>query len=121
MQTEDRRACAACGAANRTDAASCWQCFAGFGVSLPPTPDAGGASATGQIQRYRPGFPPPTPVEQAPIAGPSKSLGGSMVLRVVVGLIAAVAGYVGVQRFLGPAVAREERDGVERALLPETV
>lgn len=113
MQTEDRRPCPACGAANTTDAANCWQCFARFGATLPPAPGAdGGPGQPGdQVQRYRPGFPPPAPIPQAPVTGRTSSLGGSMVLRVLIGLVAASVGFVGVQRLLGS-------DGVE---IPESV
>ena len=116
MQTEDKRACGACGAANRTDALSCWQCFARFDAPLPPAPGPGVGSAPGQPmgapERLRPGFPPPAPAMQSPVSSAGSSgTGMSIVVRIVVGLLAAFVGFVGVQRVLGGG-------GVE---IPETV
>jgi hypothetical protein len=96
VQTEDKRACAACGAANRTDAGSCWQCFSRFGAPMPPAP--------GTPARFG------APIAPAPVTIVGSG-GTSKVVRIVVGLLAAFLGYVGVQRVLGGA-------GVE---IPDTV
>jgi hypothetical protein len=99
MQTENKRACAACGAANRTDIDTCWQCFAPLGTAMPPAP----------------GMPPPgAPASfgtQAPAPAAAKSGGASTTVRIVVGLLAAFLGYIGVQQLFGGS-------GVE---IPDTV
>jgi len=101
MQTEDKRACAACGAANRTDTDSCWQCLAPLGAGMPPAPGASTGSATAPFG---------APIAPPPVA--SASAGGtSKVARIVVGLLAAFLGYIGVQQVLGGG-------GVE---IPDTV
>lgn len=89
MQTENKRACAACGAANRTDIDTCWQCFAPLGTAMPPAPGMPPSGA-----------PPPfgTP---APAPAAAKSGGASTAARIVVGLLAAFLGYIGVQQLLG--------------------
>ena len=101
MQTENKRACAACGAANRTDIDTCWQCFAPLGAAMPPAPSMPAPGAPAPF-----GTPAPTP----PVA--SRGGGGaSTAVRIVVGLLAAFLGYIGMQQLLGGS-------GVE---LPETV
>lgn len=101
MQTEDKRACVTCGAANRTDAGSCWQCFASFGASMPPAPG---------MPASRPPVPFGAPVAPAP-ATTLDAGGASKVARIAVGLLAAFLGYLGMQQFLGGG-------GVE---IPDTV
>ena len=101
MQTENKRACAACGAANRTDIDTCWQCFAPLGATMPPAPGVPAAGSPGPFGA--PAAPPPVA---------SVSAGGtSKVARILVGLFAAFLGYIGVQQLLGGG-------GVE---IPETV
>ena len=95
MQTENKRACAACGAANRTDIDTCWRCFAPLGTAMPPAP----------------GMPPPPFGTPAPTPAAAKSGGASTAVRIVVGLFAAFLGYIGVQQLLGGG-------GVE---IPDTV
>jgi hypothetical protein len=101
MQTENKRACAACGAANRTDIDTCWQCFAPLGTAMPPAP---GMPAPGAHAPF--GTPAPSP----PVASGGGG-GASTAARIVVGLLAAFLGYIGVQQLVGSS-------GVE---LPETV
>jgi hypothetical protein len=97
MQTEEKRTCTGCGAANTPEATHCWQCFAAFAVPVPPVPD----EATAGPPRFRPGFAPPAPVTPLPVArSGSTTSGASWVLRSVIGLIAAFAAYMGVQRVL---------------------
>jgi hypothetical protein len=101
VQTENKRACATCGAANRTDIATCWQCFAPLGAVMPPAP---GMSASGS--------PTPLGVPAIPPAVASVGTGGTNKAgRIVVGLLAAFLGYIGVQQVLGGS-------GVE---IPDTV
>jgi hypothetical protein len=101
MQTENKRACAACGAANRADIDTCWQCFAPLGAAMPPAP---GMPASGSPVPFgAPVAPPP--------AASVRAGGSSKVSRIVLGLLAAFLGYIGVQRVLGGG-------GVE---IPDTV
>ena len=100
MQTENKRACAACGAANRTDIDTCWQCFAPLGAVMPPAP---GSPASGSPVPFG------APVAPPPVA--SVNAGAGKVARIVVGLLAAFLGYIGVQQLLGGG-------GVE---IPDTV
>jgi hypothetical protein len=92
MQTQDRRACASCGAANTLDAPNCWQCFARFDAAMPEPPAAG-------TPRFRPGFPPPTPTP-APVAA-ATSAGPSRLVAVLVAAVAAVGGFLLVGRLMG--------------------
>ncbi len=99
MQTESKRACAACGAANRTDIDTCWQCFAPLGTAMPPAP---GMPPSGSPAPF--GTPAPAPAVTS--AG-----GASTAVRIVVGLLATFLGYIGVQELIGGG-------GVE---IPDTV
>ena len=81
VQTDQKRTCAGCGAANELQAGFCWQCYAPFAPaappprspSMPPTPGAG-----------RPFAP-----AQTPVTAPSRSRGG-MFLRIGVGVVVAI-------------------------------
>lgn len=98
MQTDEKRACAACGAANRIDASNCWQCFAVFGAAVPPAPAPGETGAA----RGRPGFPPPAMPTTAPPDAPEPSTSGPGAIAVAaVGLLALVGGFFLVQRVVG--------------------
>ena len=96
MQSENKRACAACGAANTIDATACWQCLARFGDNVAA---AGGSlpTQTGPVGG-QPRYPLPSPMP-APPAAPARA--ASTGVRVLVGVLAAIAGYVGVQYLLG--------------------
>ena len=90
MQTEDKRACAACGAANRTDANSCWQCF-----SVPP----GASHATGAG-----GDPHGAPASFAadrPATGRDRGRGGTARSGASWSGWSRLPGLHGVQRVLG--------------------
>jgi hypothetical protein len=98
MQTDEKRACAACGAANRLDASNCWQCFARFEAGMPPAPASGDAGAI----RGRAGFPPPAMPTTAPQGVSEPSAGGpGAIVVAAVGLLALVGGFLLVQRVLG--------------------
>lgn len=94
MQVEQKRACASCGSENAPDASFCWRCLVPF-AQVPPPPGA-------LSSLPRPGLPP-SPVSWSPPsqeeATPARS---SKVVGVIVSLVAAVAGYVGVQYLMGP-------------------
>lgn len=93
MQTDQKRTCAGCGAANEQQAGFCWQCYAPFAPaappprspSMPPTPGAG-----------RPFAP-----AQAPVAAPSRSRGGTF-LRIGVGVVVAIVVSAVVRNMLTP-------------------
>jgi hypothetical protein len=91
MQTENKRACAACGAANRADIDTCWQCFAPLGAAMPPAPGMPTSASPAPFG---------TPVAAPAVAGVSAG-GASKIARIVVGLLAAFLGYIGVQQVLG--------------------
>jgi hypothetical protein len=91
MQTENKRACAACGAANRTDIDTCWQCFAPLGAAMPPAPNMPTSASPAPFG---------TPVAAPPVASAGAG-GASKAVRIVVGLLAAFLGYIGVQQVLG--------------------
>lgn len=98
MQTEEQRACSACGAANRLDAAHCWQCLARFSVPVPPAPVRGGSGAA----PAHPGLPPPAAPTTAPQGAPEPSTSGpGAIVVAAVGLLALVGGFFLVQRLLG--------------------
>lgn len=85
---EDRSACATCGAANRVDASSCWQCFTWFSS---PTPQGTHALRT------RPPWAPPQSI--APSGGRTAS--PSMLVGVIVAIVEAIGGFLLVQRTFG--------------------
>jgi len=100
MQTEDRRACAACGASNRTDASSCWQCFARMETGTPSGPPPDQSLPVGG----RPGSPTPPamPAPMPPVSAAGRSTAGpGQLVTIVVGLIAAAGGFFLMQRVLG--------------------
>lgn len=96
MQVDQKRACASCGSGNAPDASFCWRCLVPFS-QLPEPPGAvSGLPGTGVL--------PPAPasgVSQEP-ATPARS---SRVTGVIVSLVAAAAGYLGVQYLMGPDVS----------------
>jgi hypothetical protein len=98
MQTDEKQACAACGAANRLEASNCWQCFARFSVPVPPVPVPGTAA---DVAPVRPGFPPPAMPTTAPPGVPEPSTGGpGGIVVAAVGLLALIGGFLLVQRVL---------------------
>ena len=94
MQVEQKRACGSCGSQNAPDAGFCWRCLAPF-VQGPPTPGSGNALPPVPAPWAPPGQP------QVPVANPSAAR-SSKVVRAIVSIVAAAAGYLGVQYLLGP-------------------
>jgi hypothetical protein len=98
MQVEQKRACGSCGSLNASDAGFCWRCLAPF-VQVPPIPGT---------PHGRPGnLLPPTPAPWSPPGQPqeparSSAPRSSKVVRAIVSIVAAAAGYLGVQYLLGP-------------------
>lgn len=95
MQVDQKRACASCGSGNAPDAAFCWRCL----VPITPIPPSPGASrGTG------PSVLPPAPVPR-PLQDPTTRARSSRMTGVIVSLVAAAAGYLGVQYLMGPGLS----------------
>lgn len=94
MKVEEKRECPSCGAENPVTAGFCWQCYASFrpAPAMPPAP--------GQTFAPRLGMAPSVPTPM-PSPVPSSSGGASKVARLLVGAVAAAAGYFGIQALLG--------------------
>lgn len=106
MQVEQKRACASCGSENAPDAGFCWRCLTPF--APPPPPPGSVARPTG--------VPAPSGWSGAPVetAEPTR-LRSSKLLGALVSIVAAAAGYFGVQYLMGPAVSLpDELAGAER-------
>jgi len=117
MQVEEKRACGSCGSQNAPDAGFCWRCLAPF-VQMPPVPGT---------THGRPGTPlPPIPAPWSP-PGPSQepSAGSSAprsskAVRTIVSIVAAAAGYLGVQYLLGPNLSLPDSVAGAHRLTDET-
>ena len=113
MLVEEKRACASCGSENAPDAGFCWRCLVPF-AQVPPPP---GVFST------RPGLTvPPAPVPWSPPSQePTKHTRSSKVAGAIVSLVAAVAGYFGVQYLMGPNLSLPGAlAGTERLSDPES-
>jgi hypothetical protein len=95
MQVEQKRRCTACGSQSAPDASFCWRCLTPFAQVPPPPPIGVGHPGMN-------GRPVPAPMPSVPTA-PSR--GSSALARGLVAVVAAVAGYVGVQYLLGGGVS----------------
>src|SRR5262245_22935983 len=83
MQTDQERSCASYGATNPRGAGFCWQCYAPFA-------DAAASAASASVGRGIPAMPP-APQAGAPITTPAPTTGSrSRVVRIVVGVVAAL-------------------------------
>lgn len=91
MQVEQKRLCSACGSESAPDASFCWRCLTPFAQVPPPPPI--GIGHPGVIARP---MPVPMPAPEPRKSGSSKLVGG------LVSIVAAMAGYFGVQYLLGP-------------------
>lgn len=91
MQVDQKRLCTACGSESAPDASFCWRCLAPF-AQVPPPPPIG----TGHPGVAARPMPLTLPVPEARRSGSSKLVGG------LVSIVAAMAGYFGVQYLLGP-------------------
>jgi hypothetical protein len=114
MQVEERRACTSCGSENAPDAGFCWRCLVPF-AQVPPPPGVFSA---------RPGTTvPPAPMPWSPPSqGPRRDTrSSSKVVGAIVSLVAAVAGYFGVQYLMGPNLSLPDTlAGTERLSDPES-
>ncbi len=99
MKVEEKRECPSCGADSPVSAGFCWQCYTSFRPAAPVMP---AGPIQGQTFASRPGMAPPAPMP-APAPIPSGSV--SKIARLLIGAVAATAGYFGVQAlFGGPTV-----------------
>lgn len=88
MQTDQERRCASCGADNKAGAGFCWKCYAPFAP----------AAATRNIPRM-----PAAPASGAPIATPAPTTRSKgTVVKIVLGLIAALIAGAAVQHVMNP-------------------
>ena len=112
MQVEQKRACASCGSGNAPDASFCWRCLVPF-TPIPPPPGAGSGTSG-------PGVPPAPVTWSPPTQGQAKPR-SSRATGVIVSLIAAAAGYLGVQYLMGPSLSLPDSlASAERLTDPES-
>ena len=113
MQVEQRRACTSCGSENAPDAGFCWRCLVPL-VQVPPPPGTASGSPGARV--------PPAPVSWSPPPlGPAKRGSSPKLVRVIVSLVAAIAGYFGVQYLVGPSLSLPDTlAGHERLSDPES-
>lgn len=100
MQVDQKRACGSCHSQNAPDAGFCWRCLAPF-VQVPPVPGTKPSERPGNVL-------PPIPAPWSPAGQPQEQVArppaarSSKVVRTIVSIVAAAAGYLGVQYLLGP-------------------
>ena len=113
MQVEQRRACASCGSENAPDTGFCWRFLAPF-VTVPPSPGVASGSPGARV--------PPAPVSWSPPPqGPGKRGIPPKVVRGIISLAAAIAGYFGVQYLMGSSLSLPDTlAGRERLGDPES-
>ena len=113
MQVEQKRACATCGSENAPDAAFCWRCLTPFGQTPPVAGRRVGHPGT--LPPPPATWVPPTPPEAPGRAGSSKLAGA------IVSIVAAAAGYFGVQYLMGAEVELPDTlAGAHRLTDPES-
>jgi len=102
MQVEERKACPSCGTENPGTVDFCWKCYTAFTAPAP--------ARLGMPLRPGVGMPlPPSMPPASGLPGSTKPAGASLLIRIALGLIAAVLGMYGV-RFLfdhGPSLPDE--------------
>jgi hypothetical protein len=104
MQVEQKRACGSCGSQNAADAGFCWRCLTPF-VQVPPIPGNVQGRRGSPLPPVPPSWTPPGRSEApSPITSPPAAR-SSKVVRTIVSIVAAAAGYLGVQYLLGPSLA----------------
>ena len=102
MQVEERKACLSCGTDNPGTVDFCWKCYTAFAPPVPAHP--------GMPLRPGVGMPlPPSTQASSGIQGPAKPAGASLVVRIVVGVFAALLGMYGVRLLFdrGPSLPDE--------------
>jgi hypothetical protein len=114
MQVEQKRACGSCGSGNAPDAGFCWRCLVPF-APVPPAPGA----APGLPRNAVP--PAPLPWSPVPQQESSKASRPSKVVKTILSLVAAAAGYFGVQYVMGPSLSLPDSvAGADRLTDPES-
>src|SRR5688572_28433832 len=109
MQVDQERACASCGSGNAPDAGFCWRCLVPL-TQTPPAPDDSRGGGSSDL--------PPAPVPR-PLQDPATRARSSRVTGVIVSLVAAVVGYLGVQYLMGPCLSLPDTlAGAERLTDP---
>ena len=112
MQVEQKRGCASCGSVNATEASFCWRCLVPFTQIPPPPGSVSGLS--------RPSVPPAPPAWTPPIQEQAKPR-SSRVTGVIVSILAAAVGYLGVGYLMGPSLSLpNSMAGAERLTDPES-
>lgn len=113
MQVDQRRACASCASENAPDAGFCWRCLVPF-APVPPPPGVASGSPGARV--------PPAPVPWSPPPQTPGRRGISpKVVRTTVTLVAAIAGYFGVQYLMTPSLSLPDTlAGRERLSDPES-
>ncbi len=93
MQVEERRACPTCGADNPDEAAFCWQCFAPF-MPAPAMPGPGAGTRTpvpAAPNGWGPGGTPAPTSANLPPGGAANAGRNGRIVKVVVGVVVALA------------------------------
>lgn len=112
MQVDQKRACASCGSGNAPDASFCWRCLVPF-AQIPPPPGAVPGLS-------RPSLPPAPPAWSPPLQEQAKPR-SSRVTVVVVSILAAAVGYLGVGYLMGPSLSLPDSlASAERLTDPES-
>lgn len=112
MQVEQKRACASCGAGNAPDATFCWRCLVPF-PHLPPPPGAVSGLSRPSV--------PPAPLAWSPPIQEQAKPRSSRATGVIVSILAAVVGYLGVGYLMGPSLSLPDSiAGTERLTDPES-
>ena len=96
MKVEQRRACTSCGSENAPEASYCWRCLTPFGQA-PPGPGRP-VGRPGTLPPPPGSWIPPMP-QEARTRGASSKLAGA-----IVSIVAAAAGYFGVQYLMGAGI-----------------
>ena len=115
MQVEQKRACGSCGSENAPDAGFCWRCLVPF-APMPPPP--------GAVSNLPRNAVPPAPLPWSPVPQHrefTKASKPSKVVRTIVSLGAAVAGYFGIQYVMGSSLSLPDSvAGADRLTDPES-
>jgi hypothetical protein len=112
MQVEQKRACASCGSGNVPDASFCWRCLVPF-TQVPPPPDTASRLPGPSVPPAPPAWSPPIQEQTRPRS--------SRVTGVIVSILAAVVGYLGVGYLMGPSLSLPDSlASAERLTDPES-
>ena len=117
----DERTCGSCGARSAAGAEYCWQCLTRFGPPAPGGAPTRGTALTAALGRGPgAGTPaavltePATVTRWQPVHGSARGTSLRWLVRIVVFVVAAVAGYLGYQWLFGGFPFPDEVAGQER-------